>query len=157
VRLRPGDLAPGFRLPDQDGRPVDLEDLRGRRVVLYFYPRDGTPGCTTEACQFDQVLEEFAALGVEVLGVSGDDPASHRSFRDGHGLRFRLLSDAGHRVAAAYGAFGERRRYGRPVTGVIRSTFLIDEVGQVTRAWYGVRADGHAARVLAAAGGRRRA
>jgi peroxiredoxin Q/BCP len=121
VRLRPGGPAPGSRLPDQGGRPVDLEDLRRRRVVRYFGPRDDTPGCATEACQFDPALEEFAALGVEVLGVSGDDAAGHRSFRDGHGLRFRLLSDTGHRVAAAYGAFGERRRYGRPVTGVIHS------------------------------------
>src|SRR5579884_2429221 len=105
VRLRPGDPAPDFRLPDQDGRPVDLRDLRGRRVVMYFYPRDGTPGCTVEACQFNDALAGFTALGVEVLGVSGDDAASHRSFREGHGLRFRLLTDADHRVATAYGAF----------------------------------------------------
>ncbi|HZV50891.1 MAG TPA: thioredoxin-dependent thiol peroxidase [Candidatus Dormibacteraeota bacterium] len=151
MRLRPGDPAPDFRLPDQDGRPVDLRDLRGRRVVMYFYPRDGTPGCTVEACQFNDALAGFTALGVEVLGVSGDDAASHRSFREGHGLRFRLLTDADHRVATAYGAFGERRLYGRPVTGVIRSTFLIDEEGRVAHAWYGVRANGHAARVLAEA------
>jgi len=156
VRLRPGDLAPTFRLPDQDGRPVALDDLRGRRVVVYFYPRDGTPGCTTEACQFNDVLGRFASLDIEVLGVSSDDATSHRAFRDRHGLRFRLLTDADHRVAIAYGAFGEHRRYGRLVTGVIRSTFLIDEAGKIAQAWYGVRANGHASRVLAEAGGNRR-
>ncbi len=152
MRLQPGDPAPHFRLPDQDGAPVELADFRGRRLVLYFYPKDETPGCTTEACQFNDLLGPLTAAGLEVLGVSGDGAESHRRFRQRHQLGFRLLTDEGHRVAREYGAYGQRRLYGRTLEGPLRSTFLIDPEGRIARAWYNVRADGHAARVLAEAG-----
>jgi len=152
MKLQPGDPAPLFTLPDQDGKPVELAAHRGRKVVLYFYPRDDTPGCTREACQFNDALSGFEGAGVEVLGVSADGDDSHRRFRAKYCLGFRLLTDAGHAVAAQYGAYGEKMLYGKPTTGVIRSTLLIDEEGRVERAWYGVRVDGHAARVLAEAG-----
>jgi thioredoxin-dependent peroxiredoxin len=152
MKLQPGDPAPQFTLPDQDGSPVDLASFRGRRVVLYFYPKDDTPGCTKEACQFNDALSGFEEAGIEVLGVSADGGDSHRRFRASYGLGFRLLSDAGHQVASRYGAYGEKLLYGRPTTGVIRSTFLVDDRGLIERAWYAVRADGHAARVLAGAG-----
>ena len=152
MKLQPGDPAPGFRLPDQAGEPVDLADFRGRKVIVYFYPKDDTPGCTKEACQFNDALSGFEGLGVDVLGISSDDAASHQRFRAKYGLRFRLLTDADNRVAADYGAYGEKLLYGRAVVGTIRSTFLVDEQGSIERAWYGVRADGHAAKVLAEAG-----
>lgn len=148
MRLQPGDPAPPFALPDQDGRIVDLADFRGRKGVLYFYPKDDTPGCTIEACQFNDSLAGFDRLGVDVVGISGDDAGSHRRFRAKYGLGFRLVTDEGHRVATAYGAYGEKMMYGKPVTGVIRSTFLVDEEGRIQQAWYGVRADGHPAKVL---------
>jgi peroxiredoxin Q/BCP len=153
MKLQPGEPAPQFVLPDQDGRPVDLASYRGRKVIVYFYPKDDTPGCTAEACQFNDSLAGFDDLGVDVLGVSADDAESHRRFRAKYGLRFTLLTDQDNRVAAQYGAYGEKLLYGKPVTGVIRSTFLIDEEGKVEQAWYGVRADGHAAKVLAEVAG----
>ncbi len=153
MKLQPGDPAPAFTLPDQDGRPVDLAGYRGRRVVVYFYPKDDTPGCTREACQFSDALSGFEGAGVDVLGISADDASSHQRFRAKYGLGFRLLTDAGHEVAARYGAYGEKLLYGKPSVGVIRSTFLVDPEGRIERAWYGVRADGHAARVLAEVGG----
>jgi thioredoxin-dependent peroxiredoxin len=121
-------------------------------VVVYFYPQDDTPGCTKEACQFNDELSGFEGAGVDVLGVSADDADSHRRFRAKYGLRFRLLTDAGHAVAAQYGAYGEKVLYGKPAVGVIRSTFLVDPEGRIERVWYGVRTDGHAARVLAEVG-----
>jgi peroxiredoxin Q/BCP len=153
MKLQPGEPAPQFVLPDQDGGPVDLASYRGRKVIVYFYPKDDTPGCTAEACQFNDSLAGFDDLGVDVLGVSADDAESHRRFRAKYGLRFTLLTDQDNRVAAQYGAYGEKLLYGKPVTGVIRSTFLIDEEGKVEQAWYGVRADGHAAKVLAEVAG----
>lgn len=152
MKLEPGDPAPDFRLPDQDGSPVGLSDHRGHKVVVYFYPKDDTPGCTTEACQFNDALDGFDGMGVEVLGVSPDDAMSHRSFREKYGLRFRLLTDTDNEVAKRYGTYGERMLYGKPVLGVIRSTFLVDEEGRIASAWYGVKADGHAAAVLAETG-----
>jgi thioredoxin-dependent peroxiredoxin len=154
MKLQPGDPAPDFSLPDQDGKRVELTGYRGRKVVVYFYPKDDTPGCTKEACQFNDTLGTFEGSGVDVLGISADGADSHRRFRGKYGLRFPLLSDGGNRVGAQYGAYGEKLLYGKPTTGVIRSTFLIDEKGRVQRAWYGVRADGHAARVLAEVGAR---
>ena len=148
-RLSPGDVAPTFSLTNQDGTTVTLASLKGQRVVLYFYPADDTPGCTKEACQFNDDLSGFNDLGVVVLGVSPDDAASHQKFRAKYGLRFDLLSDPSREVMTAYGAFGEKMMYGKLVTGVIRSTFLISPTGRIERAWYGVRADGHAAKVLA--------
>ncbi len=151
-RLSPGDAAPKFSLTNQDGTKVTLASLKGQRVVLYFYPADDTPGCTKEACQFNDDLSSFNDLGVVVLGVSPDDAASHQKFRAKYGLRFDLLSDPTREVMAAYGAYGEKMMYGKKVTGVIRSTFLISKSGRVEQAWYGVRADGHAAKVLASLG-----
>ncbi len=148
MKLQHGDPAPDFTLPDQDGRPVGLAGYRGRKVIVYFYPKDDTPGCTKEACQFNDALPDFVGRGVDVIGVSADDADSHRRFRAKYGLGLTLLTDAGNAVATRYGAYGEKMLYGRPTTGTIRSTFLLDEEGRVEQAWYGVRADGHAAKVL---------
>jgi peroxiredoxin Q/BCP len=148
ANLEPGDQAPAFTLPDQDSRPVSLEDFKGRKLLLYFYPADDTPGCTKEACQFNDNLHAFQAAQVPVVGVSPDDAASHQRFRNKYGLHFTLLSDLDHAVADQYGAWGERNRYGRTIVGILRSTFLVDEEGKVERAWYNVKADGHAAKVL---------
>jgi thioredoxin-dependent peroxiredoxin len=148
-RLEPGTKAPGFTLPDQDGNKVSLADLRGRQVVVYFYPADDTPGCTKEACQFNDNLSAFSRVGVDVLGISPDDEASHRRFRSRYGLRFALLSDPHHRVMEKYGTWGTKTLYGRTREGVIRSTFLVSPHGRIQSTWYNVRADGHAAKVLA--------
>ena len=147
-RLDAGDRAPAFTLPDQDGAKVSLKDFAGAPVVVYFYPADDTPGCTKEACQFNDNLRAFDRAGVAVVGISPDDAASHRAFRAKYGLRFPLLSDEGHAVMERYGAWGEKTLYGRKTVGVIRSTFLVGAGGKVARAWYGVRTDGHAAKVL---------
>lgn len=145
-----GDAAPPFSLPDQDGASVSLGDYAGRRVLVYFYPADDTPGCTKEACQFSDLVDEFATLDVEVLGISPDGGSQHQRFRAKYGLRIRLLSDPEHEAMTLYGAYGPKTLYGRPSVGTIRSTFLIGEDGRIERAWYNVRADGHAAKVLAA-------
>lgn len=144
--LNPGDPAPSFSLPDDQGKTVASSGLRGKRYVLYFYPKDDTPGCTAEACQFNDNLSQFERLKVPVIGVSRDDAASHRAFKEKYGLGFPLLTDADRQTHEAYGAWGERLGRG---PGVIRSTFVIDEQGRVKRAWYGVRPDGHAQEVLA--------
>jgi peroxiredoxin Q/BCP len=150
--LSVGDVAPSFSLPDQDGVSVSLGDYEGRRLVVYFYPADDTPGCTKEACQFNDLVEEYAALGVEVLGISPDGGSKHQKFRAKYGLAISLLSDPEHAVMAQYGAFGPKTLYGRKTIGVIRSTFLVGGDGRIERAWYNVRADGHAAKVLEALG-----
>lgn len=148
ARLAPGDRAPAFTLPDQQGGKVALKDFAGSPVVVYFYPADDTPGCTKEACQFNDNLRAFDRAGVAVVGISPDDAASHTAFRKKFGLRFPLLSDPGHGVMERYGAWGEKTLYGKRTVGVIRSTFLVDGSGRVAHAWYNVRADGHAAKVL---------
>ncbi|HVM64115.1 MAG TPA: thioredoxin-dependent thiol peroxidase [Acidimicrobiales bacterium] len=148
AKLAAGAKAPAFTLPDADGNKVSLSEFAGQKVVVYFYPRDDTPGCTKEACQFNDALSQFEGLGIPVIGISPDKQASHVKFRDKYGLRFPLLSDPEHKVMEKYGAWGEKMMYGKATTGVIRSTFLIDEKGKVARAWYGVKADGHAAKVL---------
>ena len=148
--LAAGDPAPEFTLPDQDGKAVSLMDFAGGRVVVYFYPADDTPGCTKEACQFSDLVDDYAALGVEVLGISPDGGSKHQRFRAKHGLRISLLSDEDHDVMRRYGAFGEKTLYGKKTVGVIRSTFLVGADGRIERAWYHVRADGHAAKVLEA-------
>jgi len=148
TRLAEGVKAPAFTLTDQDGNKVALKDLAGQRFVLYFYPADDTPGCTKEACQFNDELSAFMKLGVRVFGVSPDGAAKHVAFREKYGLTFDLLSDPEKKVMAKYGAFGEKMMYGKKVNGVIRSTFVIGPTGRVERTWYGVRADGHAAKVL---------
>ena len=147
VRLEPGTPAPDFTLPDQDGTPVSLASLRGKRVVLFFYPRAMTPGCTTEACDFRDSLAPLQAAGYVVLGISRDEPATLREFRARDGLTYDLLSDADHSVHEAYGAWGEKQNYGKTITGVIRSTFILDEDGRVDQALYNVKATGHVARI----------
>ena len=147
-QLEAGTKAPEFTLPNQDDNPVSLEDFKGQRVILYFYPADDTPGCTREACQFNDNLARFQAAGVPVIGVSPDDATSHQRFRNKYGLQFPLLTDADHAVMDAWGAWGEKSRYGRTSVGVLRSTFLLDEQGRVEHAWHDVKADGHAAAVL---------
>jgi peroxiredoxin Q/BCP len=158
-KLAPGDPAPGFTLPDADGRPVSLSAYRGQRVIVYFYPAAMTPGCTAEACDFRDSLADLAAAGIAVLAISPDPPAKLAKFRDKEGLTFPLLSDPDHAVHEAYGAYGEKKLYGRTTVGVIRSTFLVGPDGTIAAAWYGVKAAGHVARLRAEIGalpGRRR-
>jgi thioredoxin-dependent peroxiredoxin len=144
-RLAAGDTAPDFTLTDQDGSDVSLHDLRGQRVVLYFYPAAGTPGCTTETCDFRDSLGSLKGAGYTVLGVSKDTVAKLKSWHDEESLTFPLLSDVELDVHRAYGAYGEKSLYGKTVTGVIRSTFVIDEQGILTHALYNVKATGHVA------------
>src|SRR5918995_1796715 len=150
TKLEEGAQAPSFTLPDQDGNPVSLDDFKGSRVLVYFYPADDTPGCTREACQFNDNLAAFQAAGVPVIGVSPDDAQSHQRFRNKYGLQFPLLTDADHQVMDAYGAWGEKTRFGQTSIGVLRSTFLVDDQGRIERAWHNVKADGHATKVLEA-------
>jgi len=133
--LKAGDQAPQFTLTDSQGKRVSLDDFAGRHVILYFYPADDTPGCTKEACGFRDAWDDLRALGVEVLGVSGDDAESHRRFAAKYRLPFTLLSDPGHEVMRAYGAYGEKTMYGKKVVGVIRSTVWIGPDGRVRRHW----------------------
>jgi peroxiredoxin Q/BCP len=144
-RLSPGDQAPDFTLPDADGKPVSLADYRGRKVIVYFYPAAGTPGCTKQACDFRDNLASLGGAGLDVLGISPDKPAKLARFRDDQGLTFPLLSDPDRTVLEAYGTYGEKTMYGRKVQGVIRSTFVIDEDGQIDQALYNVKAAGHVA------------
>jgi len=148
AKLEAGAKAPKFTLPDQDEKKVSLKDFAGTPVVVYFYPADDTPGCTKEACQFNDNLRAFSRAGAKVVGISPDGAAKHTKFRDKYKLKFPLLSDPGHAVMEAYGAWGEKTLYGRKSVGTIRSTFLIDAKGTIARAWYSVRADGHADKVL---------
>jgi peroxiredoxin Q/BCP len=150
TRLSEGDRAPAFTLKDQNGEKVALKDFAGQRVVLYFYPADDTPGCTKEACQFNDELAAFRSLKVNVIGVSPDDAQKHQAFRAKYGLNFTLLSDPDKKIMEKYGAFGEKMMYGKKVMGVIRSTFVIGPTGKIERAFYGVHADGHALKVLTA-------
>ncbi len=142
--LQAGQPAPEFSLVDQDGQQHQLGDYAGKNVVLYFYPRDETPGCTTEACQFRDEHSALEAAGAVVLGVSRDDAESHRKFRDNHELPFPLLVDDDAAVSTAYGAWGEREIRGEKSVGMIRSTFLIGPDGKLRRVWPQVTADGHA-------------
>jgi thioredoxin-dependent peroxiredoxin len=146
-RLKPGDPAPAFTLPDADGNPVSLADYRGRRVVLYAYPAASTPGCTKQACDFRDSLAELNGAGLDVIGISPDKPAKLAKFRDAEGLTFPLVSDPDRSVLTEYGAFGEKQMYGKTVTGVIRSTFVIGADGNIELAQYNVRATGHVAKL----------
>ena len=146
-RLSPGDAAPDFTLPDSEGKEVSLRDFRGESVVVYFYPAAMTPGCTKEACDFRDSIASLAAAGVTVLGISPDAPAKLAKFRDRDGLNFPLLSDPDHKVHEAYGAWGEKKLYGKTMVGVIRSTFVVDEDGKISRPYYNVKATGHVARL----------
>jgi peroxiredoxin Q/BCP len=152
AQLKAGDKAPAFTLSSDDGHEVALSDYREKRVVVYFYPADDTPGCTKEACQFSDLLDDYAALGVEVIGISPDERDSHRRFRAKYGLKIHLASDPSHATMQRYGAWGEKTLYGKKSVGVIRSTFLVGPDGKIERAWYHVRADGHAQKVLEALG-----
>jgi peroxiredoxin Q/BCP len=146
-RLSPGDPAPDFTLPSDAGDEVSLSDLRGKKVIVYFYPAAMTPGCTKQACDFTDSLESLRGAGYEVLGISPDAPAKLAKFREKDGLTIRLLSDSDKSVMAAYGAFGEKKLYGKVVNGVIRSTFVIDEDGTIELAQYNVKATGHVAKL----------
>ena len=145
--LKAGDKAPAFALPSIEGRTVRLGDLRGKPVVLYFYPKDDTPGCTKEACSFRDAWSEIQETGAVVLGVSPDDAASHEKFRAKYRLPFPLLSDPDHAVAEAYAAWGEKKNYGKTYEGLIRSTVVVDPEGKVAVAQYNVRATGHVAKL----------
>ena len=145
-----GNKAPAFSLAGDDGKTHKLADHKGKKVILYFYPRDLTPGCTTEACDFRDNLARIGKAGTIVYGVSKDSLASHAKFRDKHDLNFTLLSDPDLRAHKAYGAWGEKTMYGKKTEGVIRSTFLIDENGKLAKVWRHVKATGHVDRVLQA-------
>ena len=146
--VKVGGTAPAFSLPSTAGGKQSLKDLRGGKVVLYFYPRDSTPGCTTEACDFRDSMARLKRKGVTVLGVSKDSLESHEKFRGKYKLRFDLLTDVDNKVATKYGAFGEKLMYGKKVQGTIRSTFLIDEAGKLEAIWSPVRVKGHVDKVL---------
>ena len=145
-----GEPAPDFALPSDDGTTVSLAELRGKPVVLYFYPKDDTPGCTAQACGIRDAWDAFRERGAVVLGVSPQDERSHRRFKEKHRLPFTLLSDTDHDVSERYGVWVEKNSYGRKSMGIKRSTFVIDEEGNVVRALYGVKPEGHAALVLEA-------
>lgn len=147
--LEVGMKAPAFTLPDKDGNPVSLSDFAGKRVVLYFYPRDNTPGCTRQACAFAGAYEQFTQMGAVVIGVSKDSTASHQKFAEKHGLPFILLSDPELAAIQAYGVWQEKKNYGKVSMGVVRSTFIIDENGMVEKVMPKVKPDTNAGDVLA--------
>jgi peroxiredoxin Q/BCP len=149
ITRKPGDPAPDFSLPATGGETVSLGSLRGKKVLLYFYPKDSTPGCTVEACSFRDSNDALTAAGAVVLGVSADSLRSHENFTAKQSLNFPLLSDEGAAVATAYGAWGEKKLYGRTFMGMNRSTFLIDEEGRIAHVWAKVKPAGHAEEVLA--------
>lgn len=146
--VKEGASAPDFKVKNTEGETVRLKDLRGRKVVLYFYPKDDTPGCTKEACSFRDAFSDFRKRGIEVLGVSTDSEASHKKFTAKYKLPFTLLADTDHAVADAYGVYGEKKFMGRTYLGVRRVTFLIDEKGKVKKVFEKVKPDEHAQEVL---------
>lgn len=148
TRLTPGDTAPAFSLSNDKGETVTLSDYAGQRVIVYFYPRANTPGCTTEACDFSENLSEFNDASVAVVGISPDTPEKLAKFRADHDLAIELLSDPSKETMTAYGAFGEKKNYGKIVQGVIRSTFLVGADGTIENAQYNVKATGHVGRLL---------
>lgn len=147
ARLEVGDPAPEFTLTNDAGEQVSLADFRGGRTIVYFYPAAMTPGCTTQACDFSDALDALARDGYSVVGISPDPPEKLARFREKERLTLTLLSDPDRRVLRQWGAFGEKKLYGRTVEGVIRSTFVVDEAGRIAHAWYNVRATGHVAKV----------
>lgn len=148
--IEAGQPAPDFKLPDANGEELRLSSLLGRKVVIYFYPKDDTPGCTQEACSFRDRKADFKRLGATILGISPDDGKSHLSFIEKYGLNFKLLSDKDHQVSTSYGAWREITRYGKKVKGIKRSTFLVDPDGVVAKVWKDVRVEGHDEAVLKA-------
>jgi thioredoxin-dependent peroxiredoxin len=149
--LRPGGKAPDFDLPTDGSGRVSLKALRGQAVVVYFYPRDDTPGCTKEACGFNEALPDFSKVNATIVGISKDKEASHARFRDKYGLKFKLAADVDTQAAQAYGVWIEKSLYGRQYMGMDRATFLIDKTGVVRRVWRSVKVPGHVDEVLAAA------
>ncbi|MFG2984720.1 thioredoxin-dependent thiol peroxidase [Streptomyces sp. NPDC048258] len=147
-RLQPGDTAPAFTLPDADGNEVSLAGHKGRKVIVYFYPTAMTPGCTKQACDFTDNLDVLATAGYDVIGVSPDKPEKLAKFRDKEHLKVTLVSDPEKETLTAYGAYGEKKLYGKTVTGVIRSTVVVDEEGKVEHAFYNVKATGHVAKII---------
>ncbi|MER5275218.1 thioredoxin-dependent thiol peroxidase [Streptomyces sp. NPDC002809] len=147
-RLKPGDTAPAFTLPDADGNDVSLADHKGRKVIVYFYPRALTPGCTKQACDFTDNLDLLTAAGYDVIGISPDKPEKLAKFRDEENLKVTLVGDPAKETLEAYGAYGEKQNYGKTVMGVIRSTIVVDENGKVEHAFYNVRATGHVAKII---------
>lgn len=141
TKLETGDQAPPFALSDQHGATVRLDDFRGRKLLVYFYPEADTPGCTTQSCDVRDHLQELAELGLDVVGISPDEPAKQLAFDEKFSLGFPLLADTDHAVAEAWGTWGEKQLYGKTYIGITRSSFLIDEQGRVVRAWYRVKAD----------------
>jgi peroxiredoxin Q/BCP len=152
TRLEPGDPGRPFTLPDQHGDPVSLEDLRGRKVLVYFYPEADTPGCTTQSCDLRDHRQDLAGIGAEVVGISPDQPEAQLAFDRKYHLGFPLLSDPDHSVAEAWGAWGEKTRNGKTYEGIIRSSFLVDEDGRIERAWYGVKPEDTVPNALAELG-----
>lgn len=150
IKLQPGDPAPEFVLVDQDGNKVALQDFRGKKVLLFFYPKALTPGCTRQACSVDVARKELATAGVVPLGISPDPPEQQKKFADLYELRYPLLSDPDHQVATAYGVWGEKTTFGRTYEGIIRSAFLIDEAGRILHSWYKINPDETVPRVKAA-------
>ncbi|MFG2993178.1 thioredoxin-dependent thiol peroxidase [Streptomyces sp. NPDC048257] len=147
-RLQPGDTAPAFTLPDADGNEVSLAEHKGRKVIVYFYPSALTPGCTKQACDFTDNLSFLTGHGYDVIGVSPDKPEKLAKFREQEHLKVTLVSDPEKETLTAYGAFGEKKLYGKTVTGVIRSTVIVDEQGKVEHAFYNVKATGHVAKII---------
>jgi thioredoxin-dependent peroxiredoxin len=147
TRLEPGDKAPDFTLSDDCGDEVTLSELRGRKVIVYFYPAAMTPGCTKQACDFTDSLDSLQAAGYTVVGISPDQPAKLAKFREHDGLTITLLSDPDKRVLTRWGAYGEKKLYGKITEGVIRSTFVVDEAGRISLAQYNVKASGHVAKL----------
>ncbi|MFI5616889.1 thioredoxin-dependent thiol peroxidase [Streptomyces sp. NPDC051567] len=148
ARLQPGDTAPAFTLPDADGKEVSLADHKGRKVIVYFYPAALTPGCTKQACDFTDNLDLLTAAGYDVIGVSPDQPAKLAKFREKEQLKVTLVGDPEKETLLAYGAYGEKKLYGKTVTGVIRSTVVVDEEGKIEHAFYNVKATGHVAKII---------
>jgi peroxiredoxin Q/BCP len=143
-----GSAAPGFTTTDADGHTVNLKDFRGEKVVLYFYPKDDTPGCTKEACSFRDAFAEFKKRGIRILGVSPDKETKHKKFAEKYKLPFTLLADTNHAISEAYGTYGEKKFMGRTYMGVLRTTFLIDEKGKIKKIFEKVKPDEHAREVL---------
>ena len=153
ARLKPGDAAPEFQLLDQHDKTVSLADFGGGKLLIYFYPKAGTPGCTRQACSIRDAREELREMGLAVVGISPDAPARQQKFDDKYDLSFPLLADPDHRVAAAYGVWGEKTSYGKKSLGIIRSSFLIDAAGKIVAAWYGVKPEDTVPKAEKALGG----
>lgn len=153
IRLAPGDPAPPFELLDQRGTPVRLEDFRGRRLLVYFYPEADTPNCTVQSCAVRDHRTELSGIGADVVGISPDEPGKQLAFDERYGLGFPLLADVDHATADAWGTWGEKTRHGRTFMGIIRSSFLVDAEGRIERAWYDVTAEDTVPNALAALSG----